>query len=97
MKTAIVFYGFFRHFNACKHTLKKYVLDPLNADVFFNCPEYYFAPQKDEHQWFHERFSKHENKLDQSVLDFFGDKLKFYDLSPRKPPCLSWWMNWRTI
>jgi hypothetical protein len=79
MKTAIIFYGFFRKFEVTKESLKQNVIDPLNTDVFFTTFETLDTKRDD---------AQDNSKLalvDNKIIDFFGDRLKKYELRPHQP------------
>jgi hypothetical protein len=76
MKTAIIFYGFFRTFDFVKHTLKENVLDVLDCDVFFNTFETIEAKKINENN---------QDIVDEKIINFFGDKLKKYEINKHEP------------
>lgn len=80
MKTALLLYGFFRTFDFCKHTLTKHVLEPLNADVFFSTPDTVYTRKVDEVEGLHHCFSRHEEPVDDKIINYFGDRLKQYEI-----------------
>lgn len=80
MKIAIVFSGYFRTFEFVKETCKNFVLDPLDCDVFFVSPKTYFAHKDNEVPEFHHIHSQNEEFITPKIIDFFGDKLKSYEL-----------------
>ena len=80
MKTALILYGFPRTFNYCKNSLRQFVLDPLNCDVFIACPDTFYASKKDESPELHSFYARNEDKVEQSIIDFFGSNLKSLEL-----------------
>jgi hypothetical protein len=79
MKTALILYGFFRTFEDVKESLKQHVIDPLNCDVFF-CSFETIEAKKDDAQ------DNSKLKLvDDKILNFFGSRLKKYELRPHEP------------
>ena len=83
MKVAVIFTGFFRTFHFVKHTFKEFIMDTLDIDVFFSSPKTLFTlPQHEDAEWvkhvpYH---SANEKLVTPEIIDFFGDKLKAYEL-----------------
>lgn len=80
MKTAIIFFGFFRTFDFVKNTLADNVMSGLNCDVYFSTPETMFTPPEGEVPEFHHIHSQNNDMVGDSVINFFGDKLKKFEL-----------------
>ncbi len=58
-------------------------MDPLGADIFFSAPKTLFtSPQDEDPEWFaqHPFHSANEKLVAPEIIDFFGDRLKAYDL-----------------
>jgi hypothetical protein len=84
MKTAIIFTGFFRTFEYTKQSLKEHIIDPLQPDIFFASPKTLFTLPKDETIDWHNRHPFHsanEKLVAPEIIDFFGDRLKSYQIT----------------
>lgn len=66
MKTAVIFFGFFRTFEQTKQSFKDHIMDPLDADIYFSTPK----------TLFHDT----DIPVGSDVIDFFGNNLKSYEL-----------------
>ena len=64
MKIALILYGFPRTFNYCKDSLKQFVLDPLDCDVFIASPDTFYASKKDEAFELHSLRARNEDKVE---------------------------------
>ena len=72
MKTAIIFYGFFRTFEYCYDSMLEHVIYPLNCDVFFNSPKNIYLSEED---------AKGQNNLVvPKINDIIGSRLKHYEI-----------------
>jgi len=88
MKVAVIFTGFFRSFNDTKQSFKEYIMDPLSPDIFFSAPKTLFTLPKDEDCGKVIKISYvppsnhsiYEKLVEPEIIDFFGDKLKAYEL-----------------
>lgn len=83
MKVAVIFTGFFRTFHSTKQSFKDCIMDPLNSDIFFSAPKTLFTLSEDEDPTWFSHFPYHSvnrKLVETDILDFFGDKLKSYDL-----------------
>lgn len=85
MKVAVIFTGFFRTFNYTKQSFKDCIMDPLNADIFFSAPKTLFTlPQHEDSTGVAyvppSNHLSYEKFVEPEIIDFFGDKLKSYDL-----------------
>jgi hypothetical protein len=80
MKTAIIFSGFFRTFDYVKGTLTNNIMNTLDCDVFFSTPKTMFANTNDEVPEYHNIHSQNDELVGANVIDFFGDKLKMFEL-----------------
>src|SRR4029077_3164358 len=83
MKAAVIFTGFFRTFPFVKKTFKDFIMDPLNPDIFFSTPKTLFTPlqHEDPLRIIERPYHTANNKLVATeVIDFFGDRLKSYEL-----------------
>lgn len=94
-RVAVIFTGFFRTFNFTKDSFKFFIMDPLNADIFFSSPKTLYTLAKDEDpNWPHileedpnknrpdhySYLSINDKCVGSEIIDFFGDKLKAYEL-----------------
>jgi hypothetical protein len=70
MKTAVLFYGFFRTFNECYSSVMSDIIEPLDADVYFYSYRTFFTPKSIEEQ---ERYS--ESSINDDLLDI--NKIQF--------------------
>lgn len=83
MKVAVIFTGFFRTFHFTKDTFKQFLMDPLDVDIFFSSPKTLFTlpwhedPTLLAHTPHH---SANKKSVEPEVIDFFGDRLKSYEL-----------------
>ena len=84
MKVAVIFTGFFRTFPFVKQTFKNFIMDPLKPDVFFSTPKTLFTtPQHEDPKRVIERpyHSANDKLVAPEIIDFFGDRLKSYELT----------------
>lgn len=88
MKVAVVFTGFFRSFHNTKQSFKDHIMDPLNPDIFFSTPKTLFTPPQHEDCGKYVKIayvppsdhSAYQKLVEPEIIDFFGDKLKSYNL-----------------
>lgn len=86
MKVAVVFTGFFRTFHFTKQSFKNCIMDPLDADIFFSTPKTLFTlPQHEDPIGVAyvpppPNHLAYEKLVEPEIIDFFGDKLKSYEL-----------------
>ena len=83
MKTAVIFTGFFRTFHYTKQSFKNCIMDPLNVDIFFSAPKTLFTLSQQEDPMWLAQFPHHSANaelVEPEIIDFFGDKLKSYEL-----------------
>jgi len=80
MKVAVVFFGFWRTFPYVQETFRQYVMEPLDADIFFSSPKTMFALTQNEVPEWHYFHSASERLVENDIVEFFGSKLKSYEL-----------------
>ena len=88
MKVAVIFTGFFRSFHDTKQSFKDYIMDPLDADIFFSAPKTLFTlPQHEDCGKYIKiayvppsDYLAYDKLVDPEIIDFFGDNLKSYEL-----------------
>lgn len=81
MKTAIVFYGFFRTFDYVKDSFATNIMNTFDdCDIFFSTPKTMFTEPKDEVPEYHHIHAQNNNLVGSNVIDFFGNKLKKFEL-----------------
>lgn len=54
-KSAVLFYGMIRNFSSCAHSLKKHLISPNHADVYFFGPSYTDKPSNSHYGEFDEK------------------------------------------
>lgn len=81
MKTAIIWFGFFRNFNHCYKTMLNDVIEPLNADIYFHSYETIYTPKNMEAEGMHWTASINDDKL--SINDLqqkLNNRIKSYEI-----------------
>ena len=77
---AVVFAGYFRTWDYVKDTFVNRIMNPLDTDIFFSTPKTVFSPPENEVKEFQHIHSQTMQLVEPDVTNFFGDKLKSYEL-----------------
>lgn len=80
MKVALVLYGFFRTFEFCSDSLKKFVLDPLNPDIYITSADTVFAPPEHEISELHPFYARSKGKTSKLLQPFLDYNVKSINL-----------------